>query len=310
MTDLTLDRDLWRFQYGVLAPELLETRLRAAVQQLAAQRVRLAARRTCLERWTRSALLVLHAQAFDEALRAVNTLRFRDALRAIHQCRELGATVDEITQADRDIHAAADLVERANAKAELPLLRQLPALSAMEHIVRQARECMSMDRPREASRLANVCTRLGGTLLATKASLDFTSGEVLARLAALDDLHRATSAFAEPPDSELPLALDILRDQMKGGHAVLAGRLCAELQVQLAGRKRFLDFLERTRRTGSPANATDEDLRASVAQRSWDGTVEHYWHQSIAQYTTVLARTRADVKAAADAIIHLLTSGE
>lgn len=310
MTDLSLDRDLWRFQYGALAPELLETRLRAAVQQLAAQRVHVGTRRTCLERWTNGALLVLHAQAFDEALRAVNTLRFRDALRAIHRCREIGATVEEITQADRDIRAAEDVLERANVKIGLPLLRQLPALAAMEQTVQQARECMSMDRPREASGLASVCTRLGRALLATESSNDVKSGEVLARLAALEDLHRATSALAMPPDDEIPAALVILRNQMKDGHTVLAGRLCAELQMQLAGRKRFLDFLERRRRTGSPANATDEDLRASVAQRSWDGTVEHYWHQSIAQYTTVLTRTRAEVKAAADEITHLLTSGE
>lgn len=310
MMMLALDRDVWRFEYGTLAPELLETKLRDEIPRLTAQRVDLAANRSTIETWDRGGLIAAHARAFDQAVRSVNTKRFRAAVRLIRRCGELHSTAETLKHAASHIDAAAAIWERLHQSVRIDRLRRLPAVASLGQAVETARQSMNAGRYGEAAEIARLCSRIGMSLLERKIAGANEDHDLLLRLAAILDLHKATTSCAQPPDDEVPQAVQILRELLIESYVVLVSRLCAELEVELSGRRRFRDFVQRARLNRASTLGTDDELRTVVDAFSWDGAVEFYWHESIAQYSTGLQRIRERAAAIRDELAQFLASGD
>lgn len=305
-----LDRDVWRFEYGRLAPELLEIKLRDEIPGLTAQRVDLAANRSTIGVWDHGGLIAAHARAFDQAVRSVNTKRFRTAVRSIRRCGELHSTAMTLLHAARGIDAATAIWKRLHQSVLIDLLRRLPAVASLSQAGEAARHSLNAGRYGESAEIARLCSRMGTSLLERNIAGANQDHDLLLRLAAILDLHQATTFCAQPPDDEVPRAVQILRELLIESYTVLVSRLCTELEIELSARRRFRDFVERARLNRAFTLGTDDELRTVVDALSWDGAVEYYWHESIAQYSSGLQRIRERAAAVRDELTQLLASGD
>jgi len=306
----SLDRDIWRFEYGTLAPELLETKLRDEIPRLTTERLDLAANRSTIATWKREGLIAAHAHAFDRAVRSVNMKQFRDAARLIRRCGELHSAAEALIHAARDIDAAAAVLERMQRSLRSDLLRRLPVAASLGQALDAARDSMNAGRYGEAAAIARLCSRIGTSLLERGAPDADGNHNLLLRLSAILDLRNATTLWAQPPDDAVPQALEILRELLSERRFALVSRLCAELEIDLSARRRFRDFVESAQRNRALTLGTDDELRAAVKALGWDGAVQLYWHESIAQYSAGLQRIRERAAAIRDEIAQLLASGD
>jgi hypothetical protein len=84
----------------------------------------------------------------------------------------------------------------------------------------------------------------------------------------------------------------------------------SELEVHLAGRRRFYLYWQRQSLGSAAAAGAVETLRALVRERSWDGAVDACWHLSIANHGGALEQQRARADEAAAQIRAHMTPQE
>ncbi len=282
MSGPDLERILWRWQYGRLDAELLELRLRDAVERAQDEEVEWDAAARVLAAWNAS-LSPIHTQARREALAAVDRHQFRDAVRELERCRAATATLRELLAADADAGAAEDAVDRLHDVVQPPRLRALPAVASLAQRVDAVRQCMLDERYAEASLSAKLCKRIAVRLLERASPEAAQRDELRTRLHDVEKLCGETQAWA--PDGDDPHAdgtLAALRGLLRDRYPRLTARLLTELEIDLGPRRRLL--------TARPLlRGGDAAVKATVGQFSWDGAVDHYWHASIAGYAQELS---------------------
>lgn len=296
---VSLDRLLWRHEYGKLAPELLEIELRDALDRLGDAALDVLEHAETIRRWN-GELLQSRTDVFGRAARAVDRRQFRDALRHIRISTSILATMRLLLQAVERAERADEAMHAVYELAAVPRLRHLPAITSLAQLVDAARLCINEQRYLGGSLLADASIRLAASLreqrfveAAQRATMDD-------RLQAVEDLCVATRPFCAPAQDDDPSidgTLPALRRLLDQGLLRLASRLLSELEVQLAGRRRFLLHYQRTDGGGIVFGAPQEVL-AFVRDLSWDGAVDHYWHLSIAGHAQAAERQRARVEAA------------
>jgi hypothetical protein len=293
MVTRKLERLLSRVRYGTYAPELLERDLRDALADLADDALPLLDRASTIRLWNDD-LLQAYGGAVLRARRSVDFREFRDAVRQIRHCRQLLAGIAALLRAVDAIDGATTSIETLAALATTPQLRRLPAIASLAQIVDAAKLTIIEGRSTEAMHMAEVCGRLAECLLEARTIEPAEHGAFDERVESIEALCGATRPFA-PPDEDDPVhdgTLIALRQLLRDGHVTLAARLMAEVEIDLAGRRRFWLQYERER-FGSV-----DDVSATVRERDWDGAVDHYWHLSIAKHASTVEQQRGRATAA------------
>lgn len=281
-----LDRLLTRYEYGRLAPELLDIELRAALTSLGDEWLDLGASDAVVRLWN-PALIDDYRRAFNAAVDALQWCRYREAVRGMRDCAKRAAAIRDLI----DAASAADLAEEAaNAVHDVVAIRRLqrlPAVAATEQIVDLTRHTIIEGNYTRASRIAAICSRMAAVLLARR---EATTNETDALDAAFKDIRsicQKTRDFA--PVTEVDAihdgSLDRIAQLIAEGYMKLALRLLAELQMELAGRRRFLILYER-RSTMAMAFGANDEIRNVVADRSWDGAFDHYCEIALAGHSS------------------------
>jgi hypothetical protein len=288
MTGRDLDRLLSRWNFGGIAPEVLALEMRELVQRLRDDSIDV--RDSSTVRLWDEALITDYDNAMHQASSAIDARQWRTALRQIHECERVIAAMRALVQASDAIERATAAMERVHELAGTALLRRLPAPASLAQIVDEAKQCVGTRHSPQASHIAAIAERMANALCERRL---VTAGEHAAaheRIAAIRELCIATRSYADPADDEPTRdgSLSTLQSLLADRYAVLATRLLSELEIFLAGRRRFLLHLQR-RQLGGTAMLGDVDaVRTLVRERSWDGAVDHYWHASIASHAGLL----------------------
>ncbi|MGA8808197.1 MAG: hypothetical protein WB973_10000, partial [Thermoanaerobaculia bacterium] len=280
-----LDRLLARYEYGRLAPELLDIELRAALGSLGDEWLDLGAADAVVRLWN-PALIDDYRRTFNAAVDALQWCRYREAVRRMRDCAKRAAAIRALI----DAASAADLAEEAAIAVHdlvaIRRLQRLPAVAATEQIVDLARHTIIEGNYTRASRIAAICSRMAAALLART---EATTKERDSIDAAFDDIRTIcgkTHDFAPVAEGDAIRdgSLERITRLIGDGYLKLALRLVAELQMELAGRRRFLVLYER-RSTMALAFGSNEEIRSVVADRSWDGAFDHYCEAALAGHS-------------------------
>jgi len=295
-----LDRLLWRHEYGKLAPELLELAIRRALDDVGSSTLDLLPRTDTIRLWNPD-LLQSRSSALHDASRAVNRARFREAIRHLRRYETTVASIRELLRSVTAIDGADDVIHTIHDRAEVSRLRTLPTVASLCQLIDAARQCMFEQRYLLATNIARLVTRMASSLLLKRDAGDAESIEK--RLRDVEELCVASRPFAEPGDDpSTDGSLRTLRALFNAGYGVLGERLLGELETQLGARRRFLLH----------CRSIDDPERARMLVRdlSWDGAIDHYWHQSLLQYAATLEQQRQTVAATTLIIDSLLASEE
>ena len=308
MADQALDRLLSRHEFGTLSSEVLEIELRNALEKMADAVTILASRAETIRLWN-SELLPARDEALTRASRAVTMLRFREAVRQIHRYREVMMAMAHLVEAADSADRASEAMDTVWTLAETARLRGLPSVASLAQIVDVARSMVIEQHYVRAAVTAGICRRMAETLAHRATLRPDDRLAVEERLRGIDDLCAATRPFAESPDDD-PVrdgTIDTLRALFDRDYARLGLRLLSEVEIQMAGRRRFLDYCVR-RRDGPLTSRDVEQVRLSVRERSWDGAVDEQWHRSIARHAGAIAEQRRRVATASAELEAALTS--
>lgn len=302
MADPSLDRLLARYEFGALSPIVVEIELRAVLERLSDAIVVLAPRADTVRLWS-GELLPARDEAFTRASRATTLLEFREAVRQIRRCREVMASTVRLIEAVDAADRAAGPTDALWSLAGTPRLRGLPSIAALAQIIDVARSMIIERNYIQAAVAAGICRRMAESLARREALEPEARAAADERLRALDELCAATRSFAVSGDDDPAHdgSLDALRSLLGRDHAPLGLRLLVELEIQMASRRRFLDYCVR-RHHGAFTESETEALRRSVRERSWDGAVDEQWNRSIAEHAGAIARQRRRIDAAAAAL--------
>lgn len=289
-----LDRLFWRVRYETYGPERFEGDLRNTLAELADEALPLLERASTIRLWNDS-LLGAYADALSRARRTTDLRQFPEAVRHLQQARRLLAAMAQLLAAADELERVSAAVEALDTLASTARLRRLPAVASLAQIVDAAKLAILDMRFFQAAHIGAVCGRMAAPLLERR-PVDAAARRALGeRIEAIAALSVTTRPFA-PPDDEDSVedgSVAVLKSLLRGDRSALAARLVAELEIDLAGRRRFLLQYERQRL------GNDDDVRAVVRERRWDGAVDYYWHQSIATHGGAVERQRARAAAAA-----------
>lgn len=302
MIDRAIDRLLWRCEFGNAVPEVVTLELRDRMQWLRDVSIDLRAS-TAVRLWN-DALLAEYDAAFQSAARTLDLGTLRAAVQQIHRCERAITAMHELTEAHEKVERAAAAMEQIDAMAATPQLRRLPAVASLAQIVDIAKQCIVERRYTQASHVAETCTRLAESL-SRKSPGDADSHAAIGqRISTVRELCISTRPFSDDSDQDATRngTLSTLHSLFAGGYAVLAARLLSELEVQMSGRRRFLHHVQRKRFGSVNAVASDEELRALIRDRSWDGAVDYYRNLSIARHAGTLAEQSRRAEAVAVAL--------
>ena len=288
MTDRRLDRLLWRCEFGSVAPEFLALELRERLQRLRDESIDV--RDSATVRLWDDALISEYDAAVHSAARTLDLRVWGSAVQQIHCCEHVVASMRALVQASDDAERATVAMEQIHELAATAALRRLPAVASLAQIVDLAKQCILERRSAQGSHIARICVGLAEAL-GERRHIDAAERVALEeRVAAVRELCVATQRFAESVDDEPTQdgSLTTLQSLFAGQYAVLGTRLLSELEVQLAGRRRFLHYMQRRQLDGTPSPDGLDEIRALVSERSWDGAVDHYGHMSIAGHAGAL----------------------
>jgi hypothetical protein len=296
--DRQLDRLLWRCEFGGAAPEMLALEMRDRLQRLRDDSVDVRDSQT-VRLWD-DALLVEYDGAFHGAARLLDLGKPRPALKQIHGCEQVIASMRALVQASNDADAAAAAMEQIHDLAGTGRLRSLPSVASLAQIVDLVRQGISERRYTQASHMARICVRLAEALRERRLIPVEERAAFEQRIDTIRDLCAATEPFVDAVNDEPTRdgTLAALRSLFVRQYVVLGSRLLSELEVQFAGRRRFLLYVQRTQLGGTAAFAAADEVRTLVRERSWDGAVDHYWHLSIASHAGAIEQQRRRAEAA------------
>jgi hypothetical protein len=310
MTDRRLDRLLWRCEFGSVAPEVLALELRERLQRLRDESIDV--RDSATVRLWDDALISEYDAAFHGAARTLDLRLWRSAMQQIHRCERVVASMRTVVQASGDAERATTAMKQIHDLAETACLRRLPAVASLAQIVDLAKQSILERHSAQGSHIARICVRLTRALQERRPIATDERIGLQERIAAVRELCVATCSFVEAVDDEPTHdgTLTTLQSLFASQYAALGTRLLSELEVKLAGRRRFLRYVQRKRLGGSAALGGLDEVRALVRERSWDGAVDHYWHLSIARHAGALAEQGRRVAAAAAEIRNAITPQE
>jgi len=295
MIDRTIDRLLWRCEFGSMAPEIVTLELRDRLQRLRDGSIDLHG--SPIVRLWNEALIAEYDAAVHSAVRMLDVGDRRAAVQQIHRCERAIDAMRGLVRAHENIERATAAMEQIDAMAATPQLRRLPTVASLAQIVDVAKLCIIEGKYGQASHVAEVCARIAGSLSRRSAGRDL-SPDTRERISTVRELCISTRPFSDDSENDAirNSTLSTLQSLFAGGYAMLASRLLSELEVQMSGRRRFLHHVQRR------PLASEEEIRAVVRERSWDGAVDHYLNLSIARYAGTLAELsyRAD---AVDAVL-------
>lgn len=294
MGDQALDRLLSRHQFGRISSDVLEIELRGALDKMADAIGTLAPRAETIRLWN-SELLPVRDDAFTRASRAVAMLRFREAVRQIHRCRDAMTAMVRLLEAVDSADLASKSMEAVWTLAETARLRGFPSIASLAQMVDVARSMVMEQHYVRAAGVADICRRMAESLAHRTTLQADDRPAVEERLRGIEDLCAATRLFAASHDDD-PVhdgTVVALRGLLDRDYARLGRRLLTELEIQMAGRRRFLVYY--VRRDGQLPSFDVEQVRLSVRERSWDGAVDEQWHRSIARHAGAIAEQRRRV---------------
>lgn len=279
-----LDRQLWRYEYGRLAPEMLELEIRQELDDIGSAALDLPAHSGTIRLWNAD-LLQARVDALHEAMRAVNRLHWRDAVQHLRRYETTLATIHELLQAVAAADRAEGMMNAVHDRAGVPRLRALPAVASLAQLVDTARQCILVRRYLRAANIATLTMRMAARFLDQR---EDGKDLVEQRLSDLDELAAATCRYAGADDDPATDgSLATLRMLFADGYCVLGERLLSELETQLGPRRRFLLHCR---------DITDsERARTLVHDLSWDGALDHYWHEALSQYAEIIEQQRLTV---------------
>lgn len=270
-----LNRLLSRFKYGTLSADMFEQELREAVRRISDSGTDLLVRAATIRLWHDS-LLRDFQTAFDQAGRAVNRLAMAEAVRHLRTCeramdemRRLLTAVDATDQAASSLEQLYELVSHAR-------LRHLPALASIGQLVQTAHESILARRYTQAATIARYASSHANALLTSGDGDDDDN-----RIDVVEQLCDASETFAPSSEESPEDSADTLRALQHAGYGPLTTRLLTELEIDLAGRRRFMEWMSR--------NAVEADeARRVVADHSWDGAIDHYHHRALTHLAPVI----------------------
>lgn len=290
-----LERLLSRWEYGKLAPELLEIELRAVLHAAGDAALELQPQTATIRLWNPE-LLSARTDRLRDADRSINMLDFRQAVRLIRQCETVLTSTRELLHAVAAADEAEASATRVHDLAAVPRLRKLPAVASLAQITDISRQYIIERDYLRASFIAEVCARLAASLCEQQPC---TGDGLNDRLIALENLCTATHPVAEPEDDPLgDHSIATLRELRDDGYGRLAERLLTELEVQTAGRRRFLLHCGQI--------ADPDEARVLVRNLTWDGAVDYYWQRSVSGYAVAAEQQRlrlAEITAGLDAAL-------
>lgn len=287
MMPLPVAQQLWRYEYGRLAPEILAVELRAAIDALGDQAgIHPYSREVAI--WN-PRLLSEYDLAMTASRTALVGSRFRDAYRNLCNAEGAWKSIQELFEAVAAVRRAEDSSLEVVELARTARLRRLPAVASLGQLVESSRQWIGETRYREALHLAVHCGRIAEALLERRDPDRRERKTIPEQIDAMEELSDATASFADVSDDLVrDGSIASLRELFQRRHIRLGGRLLAELQIQLAGRRRFRLQYERARSLGSPMFESVEETRARVALLSWDGAVDYQWHIAMERYAGAL----------------------
>jgi hypothetical protein len=302
VSETPLDRLLWRYEYGRLAPELFEIELRGSIDWLGESALDLYENAPAVRLWN-SDLLASRSAAFQAAVHAIDTQHYRDAVRRIHDCERLTTTMRDLLDAVEAADRAEAGITALHELAAAPRLRRLPVVASLAQMVDLARQQIIEERFVRAAGIARICIRIAAPL--GEPQLDAPQPDaLLERLRAAEDLCDGARPFTPSVDDDPTTdgTFAALRRLIEDRYICLALRLLAEFEIQLGPRRRFMLLHERTARDAAVLFGPPEEVRAAIRDRSWDGAVDHYWHLSLAAHADAISKQRQRTGAAAAAI--------
>ena len=310
MIDRAIDRLLWRCEFGSVAPEIVTLELRDRLQWLRDGSIDLYAS-PAVRLWN-DALIAEYDAAFQGAARTLELGALRAAVHQIHRCERAIGAMRNLVRAQESVERATAAMEQIDALAATPQLRRLPAVASLAQIVDLAKLCIVEGKYGQASDVGEVCTRIAGNLSKRSASDGDSQTAVSRRIATIRELCISTRPFSDDSEQDATRngTLSTLQSLVTGGYATLATRLLSELEVQMSGRRRFLHHIQRKRLGGATAFASDEEIRAVVRERSWDGAADYYLNLSIARHAGTLTEHSRRAEAVATAIHAAITPTE
>lgn len=295
-----LERLLWRYEYGRLSTAHLELETVDAVRSLtdarAAQGVPAA-----LERWSAHTLRATLDAAIAAASTAATSRRFREAIQHIRSAEMALVRIEELMTAADAATAAERSVAEITELAQTPTLQRLPAVLSAVQLVEQIALGMFGAAYGKALALAQLCTRFASALTERRAGTREEQRSYGQRLAVAGELCTATACAASETDVD-PMqdgSLERLAWLFDRGNAAMATRLLTQLEIQLAGRRRFRLHFRDINSDNAPR------LRELVRQRTWDGAVDYDWQQAMLAYGALL---QANAERAESAAANLTTA--
>ncbi|HKR64394.1 MAG TPA: hypothetical protein VJZ00_11745 [Thermoanaerobaculia bacterium] len=299
----SLERLLVRYEYGRLAPELFDIELRAALATLGEGMFDVERGDAVVRLWN-SGLMEGYQRTYKAAVDAVDWCRYRDAVQSITECTRRAAAIRGLVAAAHDADLAEEAALAVHEIAAIPRLQRLPAVAATAQIVDLARRTIVDGHYTRASAIAAICSRMAAALVERRRAATEEAEWIDAASADVRTLCEATRAFAPPEEGDAAAygSLEHIAQLVNDGYARLAKRLVAELQMELAGRRRFLALYER-RGAMTLAFGSREQIRVVVADRSWDGAFDYYCEAALAEHSRTVESLTARA-AAAQAAVH------
>lgn len=210
-----------------------------------------------------------------------------DAVRHIGECERTLAEMRSLLCAVEAADRAESVLERLHELVPHARLRCLPAVISLGQLVQAARESILSHQYLQAAAIAGYASQLTEALLTPGCRPDDD------RMEEVEQLCEKTATFA-PPSEESPAgALVFLRSLMGGEYGTLASRLLTELEIDLAGRRRFLEWLSRN-------HVPVDEARQAVSDYSWDGAIDHYHQRALAHLPPVITEQLARLSSIAE----------
>lgn len=278
MSNLELERLVWRWEYGAFPGERLIYLLKEETRTLVTEVEGLRGKRSIIREWQPQLL-----QDFDEAKSQANrSLDQRACWMALQQiilARKALQAMAELLEAEAGMRTVSEALQRLYALAHVASLRQLPTLSSLAQMLDLVRQFLRERQYRQTLFTAELCLKEIRTLEHREAGTAMHSQKLAERLAALQRICAETQPFAprQTEDWQANGALHALQTCLQQGFSHFVERLTADLETQLAARRLFYESYQRVLQIGPPRMASNlnQTLQELVRQQSWHAALQH-----------------------------------
>jgi len=273
MPDLSLERLLWRYEYGLFPSNRLDYLLREEASQLVTAFEGHRGQLDVLRQWDHG-LIYAFDEAVSQAYRQLDGQNRREALRQIKQARIGLETIKQILRAHSDLMSIRSALKQLGRLVSIERLRQFPAINSIEQMVELTEQFMRNRQYRQAIFVARFCARQIETLERREPTTSVRSEKLVARLNQIRAICAGTGHFVSTPELDLQNdgTLGKLQVLVREGWLTLAEQLITDLEVTLASRRLFYDEYQRalTDPALEPWLASIRELNVIKRDQSWD----------------------------------------